>query len=43
MCQLFNIGTLFMMIRFVIQDRHRPVDLFDKDQPDHLVGESHFA
>ena len=27
-----------MMVRLVIQDRHRPVNLLDKDQSDHLVG-----
>ena len=31
------------MIRLVIQYCHRPVDLFDKDKPYHLVRESHFA
>ena len=34
---------LFMVIRFIIQNRHRPIDLLDKDQTDHLVGESHLA
>ena len=29
-----------MMVRLVIQDRHRPVNLLDKDQSDHLVGKS---
>ena len=37
------IATLFMMIRLIAQDRHCPVDLFDKDKADHLMGESHFA
>ena len=32
-----------MMVRLVIQDRHRPVNLLDKDQSDHLVGKSHLA
>lgn len=43
MGNLLKTLPLFMMIRFMIQDSHRPVDLFDKDQTDHLVGESHFA
>lgn len=29
------------MIRFVIQDSHRSVDLFRENQTDHLVGECH--
>lgn len=32
-----------MVIGFIIQNCHRPIELLDKDQADHLVGESHFA
>ena len=32
-----------MVIGFSIQNCHRPIELLDKDQAEHLVGESHFA
>ena len=37
------IGTLLVVIGFIIQNCHRPIDLLDKDQADHLMGKSHFA
>jgi hypothetical protein len=30
-----------MMIAFVVQDGKRPVELFEKEGADHLVGEGH--
>lgn len=32
-----------MMIRFPIQDCHRTIDLLDKEEANHLVGEGHLA
>ena len=31
------------MIRFVFQDRHGPVELFEEKKPDHLVAECQFG
>ena len=32
-----------MMIGFVVEDSHRAIELFGKDEANHLVGEGHFA
>ena len=31
------------MIRLIIQYRHGAIDLFDEDEADHLMRESHLA
>lgn len=32
-----------MVIRFILQDRKSPIQLFHKKYPDHLVGKGHFG
>ena len=34
-------AALFVMIRLVVEDGLRPVDLFDEDEAYHLVGKRH--
>lgn len=36
-------NDLLMMIRLIIQNRHRPINLLDKNQADHLMGKSHLT
>ena len=32
-----------MVIRLPIEDGHRPIELFDEDEADHLMGEGHLT
>lgn len=34
--------ALFIMIRLIVYNGHRPIQLLQKEQPHHLVVKSHF-